>query len=343
MHMSQRRRMRRSFLPLFVMPRLRQNKTFQLNTPAKLNLSLEVLGRRPDGYHELRTIMSSIGLYDTLRLVPTDEPQIAFHLINHQFERSQDQKRVRQDIPADSENLVVRALELLRAATGTKLSSNHGMKVHLVKRIPSQAGLGGGSSDAAAALVLGNHAWDLGLGLSELCTLAERLGSDVPFFVHVNHGYLTNDSQGHRHHAAICEGRGERITPLNQVGGVPCVIVKPLMGLPTPKVFGVYSNLEKSPTRTSQSTEQVAQRLATADWRNLGEVMGNALQQAAFQIAPSLREIPKLLSKLPVIAHQLSGSGSAYFALCRSALVARRVAAILRAHDVGRLYVTTTC
>lgn len=344
------------------MPRLRQNKTYQTNTPAKLNLSLEVLGRRPDGFHELRTVMSSIRIYDTLRLELTEDPAITFSLTKCDRHSSS-----HQDIPTDGENLVVRALELLRQDSGAQLALNRGLKVDLVKRIPSQAGLGGGSSDAGAALVLGNQAWDLGLGVDELSTLGERLGSDVPFFVHTNFARFDKSSKQttscraanyrtRECRAAMCKGRGDRITPLNQVGGIPCVVIKPNLGLATPEVFGAYqskplkqdtSDLRSSETRGSESqmnsSNQVANRLASADWKNLGEVMGNALQMAAMQVAPSLQEIPKILSKLPVIAHQLSGSGSAYFALCRTAIEARRVAAILRAHEVGRLYVTNTC
>lgn len=340
---------------MIVMPRLGQNKTYQINTPAKLNLSLEVLGQRPDRFHELRTVMSTIRLYDTLRCDIVEDPSITLQVTQSGYEHTSQQL-----IPHDGKNLVLQALELLRKESQTKLALNRGIKVELVKRIPSQAGLGGGSSDAAAALVLGNQVWELGLSVDELSSLGERLGSDIPFFVHTNYSkvakrqQVTNRGDSIECKAALCEGRGEKITPLQQVSGIPCVVIKPRFGLSTPDVFNAFpSTTLKEPEEASimsnitheqnNRSKQVASRLASSHWKRIGEVMSNALQVAAMQVAPSLQEIPQIMSKLPVLAHQLSGSGSAYFALCRTAMEARRVAAILRAHEVGRLYVTNTC
>lgn len=334
---------------MFSMPRLRHNTVFRIHTPAKLNLSLEVLGRRPDGFHELRTVMSAVRLYDTLLISPTgdtaDSP-IDFGLV-----ASSADPAAMQDIPTGSDNLVVRALELLREAGSDKQTrAQQGLKVRLVKRIPSQAGLGGGSSDAGAALVLGNRAWGLGLSTAELSEIGAQLGSDVPFFVHMNQGQgngapingsLAKENQSGDCRAALCEGRGEKITPLKQVGGIPCVIIKPDVGLST---AAVYQATEEADFATSGgNSEGVAQLIGSRQWRNLGNVMGNALQAAAMRVGPSLKEIPQRLGGLPLIAHQLSGSGSAYFALCRSMREARRIATILQAHNVGQLYVTNTC
>ena len=145
-----------------------------VHTPAKLNLSLEVLGRRPDGYHELETVMVSIGLYDTLLFTEdrAHETRLRCHSVVTQ-------SRHRSELSSGPDNLIVQAAELLRQTTGC----DRGVTIDLWKRIPMQAGLGGGSSDAAATLVGLNRFWQLGLSSSELHDLASQLGSDVNFFL----------------------------------------------------------------------------------------------------------------------------------------------------------------
>jgi 4-diphosphocytidyl-2-C-methyl-D-erythritol kinase len=148
--------------------------------PAKINLVLEVLGERDDGYHEIRSLVQTINLCDVLSFEPADE--IAFECTEASLQTS--------------DNLVVRAAELLREISGYQ----KGVKIKLEKRIPWGAGLGGGSSDAATTLSALNRLWELKLKASELIELATRLGSDVPFFIHGG--------------TALIEGRGERVAPL---------------------------------------------------------------------------------------------------------------------------------
>src|SRR5204862_191711 len=130
------------------------------------NLHLSVLGRRPDGYHELETVMASIGLYDTLSFEPQDG-------------RTELICEGADGLAADESNLVLRAARLICSES----QIDRGARIRLTKRIPMQAGLGGGSSNAAAALVGLNHLWDLGLSSDELHRLAAQLGSDVNFFI----------------------------------------------------------------------------------------------------------------------------------------------------------------
>jgi 4-diphosphocytidyl-2-C-methyl-D-erythritol kinase len=151
-----------------------------IDAPAKLNLHLSVLGRRADGYHELETVMASIGLYDTLRLEPEQDGRLELTCEGA------------DSLAADESNLVLRAARLMAAEHG----ASPGARLRLLKRIPMQAGLGGGSSDAAAALVGLNLLWNLKLPSAELHRLAAMLGSDVNFFV---------DSTP----LALCRGRGE--------------------------------------------------------------------------------------------------------------------------------------
>lgn len=150
----------------------------KLKAPAKVNLTLEVLGRRPDGYHEIGSIIQAIGLYDVLTMEPAQGLEVEPEMI------------------AGEENMVMKAARLLKDATGTL----QGARLRLTKSIPVRMGLGGGSSDAAATLTGLNRLWGLGLSRERLLPLALALGSDVPFFVHGS--------------TALVEGRGETVTPL---------------------------------------------------------------------------------------------------------------------------------
>src|SRR5947209_827864 len=151
--------------------------------PAKVNLFLEVLGKRPDGYHEIATLLTAVDLYDSLALDADDSGNLSLTC----------------DVPGLScgpDNLILQAAALLKARTGCP----QGAAIKLTKRIPWAAGLGGGSSDAAAALAGLNALWELGLTTPQLAALGAEIGSDVPFFFHTP--------------AAWCTGRGEVVTPV---------------------------------------------------------------------------------------------------------------------------------
>ncbi|MEO1496549.1 MAG: 4-(cytidine 5'-diphospho)-2-C-methyl-D-erythritol kinase [Planctomycetota bacterium] len=297
--------------------------------PAKINLSLEVLGRRPDGFHELRTVMSAIRLFDTLHVAPAASGVVPVGSARVETERVACDFALLGPIrrgataPTDGSNLVVRALEELAEAAGQRLKAC----VRLFKRIPSQAGLGGGSADAAAALVAGNQALSLCLPDQRLRDLGARLGSDVPFFVDL----LT---RGRSYCAALCEGRGERSTAVPNRSGLACVIVKPQQGLSTAEVYRACEPAEHGDRGAAAA---VCESLRTGVWRGR---LTNSLQPAALRLAPWLSHISRTLAALPVLAHQMSGSGTACFALCRSAVVARRVAGALRARGCGDAYQT---
>ena len=168
---------------------------FEIIAPAKINLFLEIHGKRHDGFHELETVMSTVNLYDRLRFRLRGDDQIRLSIANR---HSRDFGSVH--IPDDDRNLVVKALKLLRSRSSAPSNHALGCDVTLFKKIPAEAGLGGASSNAAAALIAGNQFWDLGFSRNQLEGMAAELGSDVPFFL----------SGG----AAICRGRGEKVTPL---------------------------------------------------------------------------------------------------------------------------------
>ena len=318
------------------MPTSRHNWTVTQHTPAKINLSLEVLGKRTDGYHELATMMASIRLYDTLTLERSEEATTLTVLNGDLAPKNLTHKsRPFQDIPVNDENLVMRALKLLLSRAGI----DQGANVRLVKRIPSQAGLGGGSSDAAAALVAGNRLFKLGYKTEELAILGAELGSDIPFFVHVLGG--SDLSSGSKPGIALCQGRGEQIHPLSVRASMPCVVIKPNHGMSTPEV---YKAVEKQDfTEDGNHSKALRDLLVSNKWREIGPWITNSLQAAALRVYPNMRKIIDALMRIPVLCHQLSGSGSAYFAICRTLREARRTASILRANNLGTVYVTSTC
>lgn len=267
------------------------------SAPAKLNLFLEVLGRRADGYHELETLMVRIDLADTLHLRPAPTGAIAFSCDD-------------PTVPTGEANLVVRAAERLRQARGCLL----GVNIHLCKKIPMQAGLGGGSSDAASALVGLDRLWELQTPSDQLAALAGGLGSDVPFFLHSP--------------VAVCRGRGERVEavrlgPSSSLRALWFVLVCPPFGLSTAAVFGRV----QAPSRP-RSVGPVLEALLRGDIDALGRELFNRLEGAAGEIQPALRAVRSALeAQQPALAGTLmSGSGSACLGLAHDEEAARRAA-----------------
>jgi 4-diphosphocytidyl-2-C-methyl-D-erythritol kinase len=303
----------------------RDDFTRTARAPAKLNLFLEILGRRADGFHDLETVMVPIRLADqvtfrTCEGIGKDEPgQIELDIRTCWPVRS---RLADQTVPAGSKNIVVKALELFRERSGCVL----GARVDLVKRIPMGAGLGGGSSDAAAALRLANRGWGINWSNERLADLAAELGSDIPFFLSIG--------------AAICRGRGEKIERIAPRRPLHFVLVKPPVHLNTADVYGAYdsqTNLQRD--RTNKTTAGKLS-FACSDVRNW---MHNRLQSAASLLSPWVDKIRDIFAEFDFAAHQLTGSGSAYFGVCRHAQHARRLANILRMRQLGLVYATRSC
>lgn len=264
--------------------------------PAKLNLFLEVRGKRPDGYHELETLMAAVDLFDTLELRPAAGGDIRLECD-------------RPGLPTGPDNLVYKAAQKLRQRAGRP---GLGAAVRLTKRIPTQAGLAGGSSDAAAALVGLNRVWGLGLSKEELAEVAAAVGSDVAFFLDLP--------------AAWCTGRGEVVTPEPAGRALDVVLVCPPVGLATADVF----------RRVSVPASPIDGGAARAAFRSgdvtaLGRALFNRLQGPAFALAPLVKTVYSRLTSLSPAGCLMSGSGSAVFAVCRDRADSLRVAAAFRA------------
>jgi 4-diphosphocytidyl-2-C-methyl-D-erythritol kinase len=195
----------------------------------------------------------------------------------------------------------------------------------LVKRIPSAAGLGGGSSDAAAALRLANSLWDLNWSTERLSEVAAEIGSDVPFFL--------GDGP------ALCRGRGERVEPVRGMRPLDFVIVKPPHDLSTADVYRAHAELANKVTSAAASSHKHGAFSA----RNSLDWMANRLESAAASLSPWIERLRAMFDSLGFLRHQLSGSGTAYFGVCRHAAHARRLATILRVRQLGLVYATRSC
>jgi 4-diphosphocytidyl-2-C-methyl-D-erythritol kinase len=186
----------------------------------------------------------------------------------------------------------------------------------LVKRIPTAAGLGGGSSDAAAALVAANLGWRLGWPRPALSELGAELGSDVPLFL----------AEG----AAVCRGRGERVEPIGRLGTLHFVLICPPEGLSTAAVYQACR-----PALEPRSVEPLADALRRGDLGKAGSLLFNRLEAAAESLSPWIGRAREAVRDVGCLGYQMSGSGSSYFGLCRHARQARRVARRLQAEGVG--------
>lgn len=247
----------------------------QIWSPAKLNFFLEILGKRPDGYHEISTFMVPISLYDILELESQNDGEIRLWCDA-------------SDLSTGPDNLVIKAAKLLQEQTGTGLGAN----LSLYKRIPWQAGLGGGSSNAAATLLGLNQLWNLGLTKPTLQELAARLGSDVPFFL----------EEG----AAWCSGRGEKTKKENFKVPYCALIVQPEFGLST---AGVYAQL--TPGKNTPKTAPGA----PGDFEDISAFLFNRLEEPAIALDSRLEGILHSMRNAGGEFVQLSGSGSAIFSL----------------------------
>ena len=280
-----------------------------IETPAKLNLHLSVIGRRPDGYHELETVMVSVGLYDTL----------TFHAASGDVELCC--SGLSGALPADDSNLVLRAARLLASSTGCE----QGARIHLHKRIPMQAGMGGGSSDAAATLCGLNELWRLGLTSGQLHELAARLGSDVNFFL---------DSEP----LAVCRGRGEKVEAKSLKGPLWLVIAKPQVGLSTAAVFKQLV-IADCATRNASRLLDACGRGATGE---VGDLLLNDLERPSRELSSDLSKLLDSFGRFGLPGVRMTGSGSACFGVALNREQAGMAARRLRQLGMDEVFVVRT-
>lgn len=256
---------------------------------AKINWTLDTVGVRADGYHLLDMLMQSISLHDTLTIEPAAELTFSADGATR--------------VPQDESNLALRAALTLRQHTGTA----RGAMIHLHKRIPSGAGLGGGSADAAAVLQGLNTLWNLNLPQETLLQIGLTLGADVPFC-------LTGG-------LAHVQGIGERIEQLPCVRVYHLVVIQPCRGLSTPQVFRALDGMDVSASRPD--TAQALSALTGGSLTLLADSLGNTLQPVAVSMRPQIRQAGSCLREHGARAAQMTGSGSAVFGVFATAAAAR--------------------
>jgi 4-diphosphocytidyl-2-C-methyl-D-erythritol kinase len=251
-----------------------------VRAPAKINLTLEVLGERSNGFHEIRSVVQTIGLYDDLRF--RSDRQLRFICDNPDF--------------IEGDSLVSRAAALLQEASG----STKGATIEIKKRIPLVAGLGGDSSDAATVLSGLNKLWELRLSLVELAELASKLGSDVPFFLYGG--------------TVLMEGRGEKLRALPPLPQRWVVLLVPPFTRVKGKTTRLYTSLKSSHYTDGQITGKLVKVLEEGrDFKP--SLLFNTFENVAFELFPGLKTYKEHFIKLGAYQVHLAGSGPTLFTM----------------------------
>lgn len=288
----------------------------RLLSPAKLNVFLEVLGKRADGFHELETVMLRTNLHDVMTFETTAGTDVSLHLAEGS------QNRLDGDFPLDNSNLILKAAAALRSVS----SQTCGAKITIEKRIPMQAGLAGGSSNAATALLGLNELWELELPRTELHRIAATLGSDINFFI--------EDCD-----AAICRGRGEIVTPIPVAAPFHFVAARPSAGNSTPQVF---ANLQLPDTK--RSSNDVVLALSNGESPELSTTIFNRLTAPAESVNTEMAALLRRMHELTDQPVFMSGSGSTCFVVCSSENDAAEIAMKCRTLDAVFLQaMSSTC
>ncbi len=266
------------------------NKTF--NAYAKLNLLLDIIKKREDGYHDISSVMQSISLHDEINIdiSPSKQNEIKVSCLNAGDFSS---------VKWDESNLVYKAAALLLTDCGQTLKSPVNINISVKKNIPAGAGMGGGSADAAAVLKGLNELLGLELSVEKLCELGKRLGADVPFCIVGG--------------TALCEGIGERITSLPSPGEVPCVILKPEISLSTKEIYDITDTYPDLPGHPD--TAQMIAALNSNDRNAFTKACGNFMEPAAIKLCPGINDLKKMLTDAGASLAMMTGSGSAVFGL----------------------------
>ncbi|MBE6383057.1 MAG: 4-(cytidine 5'-diphospho)-2-C-methyl-D-erythritol kinase [Lentisphaerae bacterium] len=280
-------------------------QTMTIEAHCKVNFTLEVLGKRADGYHALRSVVIPVSLSDTLEIEPTDG-----------------------EISSDTgfpDDLCVKAAKVVLGE-----DSKRGARIHVAKRIPAGGGLGGGSADAAATLVALNEIYALGLSPAQLAEKGALVGSDVPALV------LSRFAG-----AVLMEGRGEFVSPLGV--GLPhldLVLVNPGVFSSTPAVFRACS---PRVTNDAEILYNIRVSLKSGDAAAIAESLQNDLEAPAMKLHPEIADAKSALQKAGAEGVTMSGSGSTVFGIAKSGEEADLIAAKLKSQGYGAWHVTTVC
>lgn len=270
-----------------------------IDARAKINLTLDVLYRRPDGYHEVEMIMQSIALKDhlTLELLPTSTIEVCCGI---------------PELPGDESNLAYKAAKLMIE----EYNLDAGVKITLAKNIPLAAGLAGGSADAAAVMTGMNELFDLKRTTEELAMLGKTIGADIPFCI-----------QGG---TAVARGIGEKLTPLKPVAKVGLLLIKPPGRVSTKQV---YSRLDVKNIKTRPDTPAIIRTIAAQDVYTMAKGLCNVLEEVTFRLYPELPSIKQELKTNGAMGSLMSGSGPTVYGIFETKKDAERAAARIFSGD----------
>lgn len=252
--------------------------TYTVKAPAKINLALDVISKRSDGYHDVTMIMQTIALYDTISVRNGYEG----------IKLTSDSTK----IPVDETNIVYKAAHYL----STKYNVKRGAHIHIEKRIPISAGLAGGSTDAAAVLKLLNKAWELKLSKAELMDAGKRLGADVPFCI-----------QGG---TCLAEGVGEKLTVIKSMPDCYILLAKPNISVSTKEV---YQSLKLNEMQERPNIPAILQAIENQDLLKISNSMRNVLETVTTKMHPIIVELKQKLMENGAIGSMMSGSGPTVF------------------------------
>ena len=274
---------------------------------AKINLTLDILGKRPDGFHEVAMVMQTIGLHDTLVMEKT-ERDIELS-INVPW------------LKADEKNLAWRAAELIRQEYGIE----GGVRIELTKRIPVAAGLAGGSADAAAVLKGMNDLYGLQLDEEKLCELGARLGSDIPFCIMGG--------------TMLATGRGEVLTRLSDMPETWVVLAKPRISVST---AWAYQNYDEQGAERHPDNEAIKQAIARGNRKAVAGLLCNVLESVTIKKYDVIAEYKQMMLDKGAMASMMSGSGPTVFGLAKNREQAEAIADVLRQETNADVFVTRT-
>ena len=276
---------------------------------AKINIALDAIGKREDNYHLLRMIMQTVDLYDVIDIEKSNDSSISISCNKHY-------------VPTDERNLAYKAAVLFRENFNIK----DGVKISIKKNIPVAAGMAGGSTNAAAVLVIMNKLFNVNASLEELKELGLKIGADVPYCIEGG--------------TALCEGIGEVITPLKPFENKILVVLKPNFGVSTKEV---YTNLDINKIRKHVNIEELIEAMENDDLNYVAKNMKNVLENVTLKKHSILKAIKEDMRRSGALGAMMSGSGPTVFAFFDDMLTAQRAFEFLKGkYKYADVYITRT-
>ena len=287
-------------------------KLLTINANAKINLTLDILGKRDDGYHDVELVLQSIALADTLELAKIDK--------GIKFEMNIENVAGGETLPTDENNLACRAAKIVIE----RYNLNEGVFIRLNKKIPITAGLAGGSTDAAAIIRGMNRLFNLRLTTNEMCELGAEIGSDVPFCIVGG--------------TCLAYGRGEKLNRLADLPSIPIILLKPRGVISTAWAYNTYDSDKSS---EHPDTTAICEAINLSDTEAVFELMFNVLERVAVKKYPAINTYKDKLLEAGAVAAMMSGSGPSLFGIAKSHDDAIRIANTFKESGV-QVFVTET-